>query len=151
MKKILFITLLFFTIGTLQKAHAVVIYHNGNTFVTTEKLPADEVVNGQHVNFGVAFEQFGLFWLPLWNYGEVKYALISDNEENAWILADDEVAHLKEEYNLQIAAMPSIPLWHQIGLKPVILLLIIFIIWSEVSKRRKSEDDDISQNQSTLT
>ena len=141
MKKIIISLLCLLAFSSLQHAEAkgIIIYHNGDTFKTLEQLPPEAEIDGTHVNLGVAFKQFGLFWLPLWNYGDVEYALISDNEENAWVLDGEDLAYYKTEFNLDIPDEPSIPFWTKVGLKPIVILLILFLIWGNIPSKKKEE------------
>lgn len=82
-----------FTLCAAQDIQAkdVVVYHNGPKFETLKELPADVILEGKHVNIGVAYDQFGIFWLPLWNYGTPEYSLVSDDEETAWALTSETI------------------------------------------------------------
>jgi len=141
MKKLFTVLFVLFALGASQKIEAkgVIVYHDGPTFKTIKELPQDQTIEGKHVNLGIAFEQFGLFWLPLWNYGDVKYALVTDNEEEAWEIDEETLAELKSEFNLDIADTPSIPFWHKVGLKPVVILLLILIIWGYIPSKKRRE------------
>ncbi|MDU1890987.1 MAG: hypothetical protein E6767_09880 [Dysgonomonas sp.] len=141
MKKLLLILSLLFACAIWQKADAkgVIVYHDGPKFRILKELPADQKVDGKHVNLGVAFEQFGLFWMPVWNYGETQYALVSDDEETAWSLDDEAIAHYDKEFNLNLAGAPSIPLWDKIGIKPLLVILLLLIIWGYLPSKKKDE------------
>jgi hypothetical protein len=143
MKKIIALVAILFSLMAFQEVQAkgVIIYHTGPTAEVIEKLPADFTLEeGGHVNLGVLYNQFGLFWLPVWNYGTPQYVLLSDNEDTYWDLSDEELSSLKTEYNLNIPDTPEPSLWNKIGLKPVILLLAIYFIWSAISNRNKKEE-----------
>lgn len=140
MKKLFIVLLALFAFGASQEMQAkgVIVYHDGPVFKTVKELPADRIIDGKHVNLGIAFEQFGLFWLPLWNYGEVKYALVTDDEEEAWEIDEADLSELKAELNLDVSDKPSIPLWDKIGLKPVVIILLLLIIWGNLPGRKKN-------------
>ena len=129
-------------------AKGIIVYHNGLQVSEVEKLPAEAILDGQHVNLGVSYEQFGLFWLPVWNYGEPQYVLISDDEETYWDLDEELLSGIKEEYSLDIPDTPEIPLWQKIGLKPVIILLIAFIIWGQFGNKPKEEEEETLSKES---
>ncbi len=130
--KILLLLLLFTGIAQTASAKGAIVYHTGPKGSTLEMLPADAVIDGQHVNFGVVYDQFGLFWLPLWNYGETEYALISDDENTFWSLDEETLEMVKSEYELDIPDTPSIPFWQKVGLKPVVILLFLFFILGKI-------------------
>lgn len=130
MKKAQILLLFFLLIGSAQtvSAKGLFVYHAGPKGSTIEQLPADAQVDGTHVNLGVIYEQFGLFWLPVWNYGETRYVLLSDDEETYWDMDDETLQSVKTDYSLDLPDTPEIPLWQKIGLKPVIILFLIFLI-----------------------
>ncbi|MDU1890988.1 MAG: hypothetical protein E6767_09885 [Dysgonomonas sp.] len=130
MKKILLLFFCLFLLSTSQEMQAKIIICNyGQRVRTLKELPADQKVGLEHVNIGVAFKQFGIFWLPIWNYGKVEYVLVSDDEESIWALDKKTLAYYNKEFNLSLAKTPSIPLWDKIGLKPLFLLLFFLILW----------------------
>lgn len=140
MKQLLLASLFsLFLFGFSQNASAkgALVYHNGLQVSKINDLPAEAIIDGQHVNLGVSYEQFGLFWLPVWNYGDTNYVLISDDENTYWDLDEELLTQIKEEYNLDIPDNAQIPLWQKIGLKPIIILLLLFFIWGKISGRRQ--------------
>ncbi len=144
MKKTL-LTLLF-VVGFLFTANAAqagipIFYSTGHKFVTQQALPDSVTIDGRHVNFGVSFDQFALMWVPMWNYGDTEYALISDDEENAYILDGEDLAYLKEEYGIDTEKNPSIPFWDKIGGKIIWGGVILFGIWG-FGKKGKDDDDE---------
>ncbi len=127
-----------------------IFYSNGTTFKTIHKLPDSVKIEGQHVNMGIAFDQFSIFWMPLWNYGTIQYVVVADNGETAWPLQAEELSFLKDTYKLDLKEKPSIPLGTQIGLKPVVLIIIALIIWGYLPKKKKEEEpanDESASNQ----
>lgn len=128
-KRTLLFLLFIVTISISNKAEArgVVVYHNGPTYNIAEKLPSDCEIDGEHVNLAVMYKQFGLFWLPVWNYGTPEYILLSDNENDYWNIDKETLDSIKTTYNLSISDEPSPSLWNKIGLKPVIIILVILI------------------------
>ncbi len=143
MKRLLLLLIvLCVSIGNTYQASArgIIIYGNGDELSTLEKLPTEFMNDsGEHYNFGVYYKSFSLFWLPVWNYGEYKYALVNDAEDS-WIeLSIEEAKELGEELNFEVADKPTLPLGVRIGLKPVILLLILFGLYSFISGKKKKK------------
>lgn len=141
MKKAIILLLTFFLLGISQNisAKGVIFYHTGQKISVIEELPEDAAIDGEHVNLAVSYEQFGLFWMPVWNYGETAYVLLSDDEKTYWDLDEELLQDIKKEYNLDIPDKPELPLWQKIGLKPVIILFIIFIIWGQFGGKKEEE------------
>ncbi|QIK53299.1 hypothetical protein G7050_02205 [Dysgonomonas sp. HDW5A] len=141
MKKMIVIIFALFTLCAAQdiQAKGVVVYHNGPKFETLKELPADVILEGKHVNVGVAYDQFGIFWLPLWNYGTPEYSLVSDDEETAWALTSEDIEAIKKEYNIELPENPSPSLWNKIGLKPIVILFIVWVLWGYFRKEKTDE------------
>lgn len=133
---------LFFSVQFIQ-AKGVIIYHNGPKVEVKEELPEDAFINDEHVNLGVMYNQFGLFWLPLWNYGTPQYVLINDKEDTYYDLDEEDIALLQEEYGVNLAKAPKPSLWQQIGLKPVIVLLVFFLIWGNIGGKKDEEEREV--------
>lgn len=142
-KALLLLVLLCASIGfaTPASAKGVIFYGHGETLKTLEKLPADCVIDGQHVNFGMRYESFTLFWMPVWNYGEYKYALVNDAEDTWMELTVEEAKALGKEYKFEVPDQPTLPLISQIGLKPVLALFVLYLIYSGISNRKKKEQE----------
>lgn len=119
-------------------ARGIIVYGNGEELTTLEKLPADFVnEEGEHYNFGVHYESFSLFWLPVWNYGDYKYALVNDAEDSWLELTVEEAKQLGKEMNFDVPDEPTLPLSVQIDLKPVVLILLLFSRYGAFSNLKK--------------
>lgn len=145
MKKLLlfFLMLCAFMGSTLpaSAAKGVIVYGDGEVLKTTQTLPDSCVIDDEHYNFGVRYESFSLFWLPVWNYGEYKYALINDAEDTWAELSVEEAKELGQMYNFEVADEPTLPLLTQIGLKPVILIVVALFIYGLFSRDNKEEEE----------
>lgn len=147
MKKILFLLFALFTFGATQtiEAKGVIIYHNGPQVSQVAELPEEANIDETHVNLGVMYDQFGLFWLPVWNYGNPQYVLINDSKDTYWDIDDEFVQQLKDEYTLEIPQKAEIPLFQKIGLKPIIILVILYFVWGAIKPKRKEEDTETAE------
>lgn len=122
-------------------AKGVIIYSNGEELTTIHKLPAEATFDdGSHANLGVHYKSFSIFWMPIWNYGDYKYALVNDAEDTWAELSNEEAQEIAKHFGIDLPEEPKLPLMTQIGLKPVILILIIFILYSALSPDKKEEE-----------
>lgn len=143
MNRFIFIITLFLSIYAAQNVSAkgVIFYSTGDHIEVVKELPEDMKIGKDHVNIGVAYEQFSIFWLPLWNSGEPQYVLVTDDEKNYYSLDAEQAKGLIEEFDLPQNPKPSF--WNQVGLKPIAIFIILLIIWSyyddyKEKKRAKS-------------
>jgi len=128
-----------FTVNTVL-AKGVVFYSNGEKIEVKKELPDTAILDNQHVNLGVMYEQFSIFWIPVWNYGEVKYVLISDNKNTYYDLETEDLEDVKAMFELDIPEKPSIGFWNKIGGKLVwiVVILVVFVGWP--FKKRNNAD-----------
>ena len=145
MKKVILTFALFgvlFFYGNNASAKGVIIYSNGEKIEVAKKLPKDVIINNEHVNLGVMYEQFAIFWIPMWNYGEVKHVLINDKENTYYDLDEEGVKALKDEFNVEVPKKASIGFWNKIGGKIVWLIIIIAAGAGYLMTRKDKDDED---------
>lgn len=130
MKRFILAILILLGIGSFEKAEAkgVIVYGIGETVSMVQELEEDCTIDDEHVNLGVMYEQFSLFWMPIWNYGDVSYVLVNDKEDTYWELDDEMIETLKTEFNVNLDEAADIPFWTKVGGKPIIILLILFLV-----------------------
>lgn len=145
MKKfILFLAVFCLSIAAAPKASAkgLIIYSNGEELKTLHELPEEaKMDDGTHVNLGVHYESFSLFWMPVWNYGEYKYALVNDAEDTYEELTSEEAQEIGKKFGIDVPAEPSLPLLSQIGLKPIIILGLLIWVFSLFSGKDEEEQE----------
>jgi hypothetical protein len=144
MKKVIFTFSLFFALffaANTAKAGIPIIYSSGEKIDVAKELPDDALIDGQHVNLGVMYEQFAIFWIPIWNYGETKFVLVNNNNDLYYDLTEEDIEILKTEFNVDVPKKPTIDFWNKIGGKLVWVAIILIGggIWLAV---RKSNDDE---------
>lgn len=152
MKRLLFLLAVFcLSIAQAPKASAkgIIFYSNGETLKTLHELPADAQIDGTHVNLGMRYECFSIFWIPLWNYGEYQYALVNDAEDTWVELSDEEVQAIAEQYNLELPKTPELPLMSQIGLKPVVIIVVLLLIYGQFSGKKDEEEAEAEEAESS--
>lgn len=119
-----------------SQAKGIIFYGNGPEVTKVKDLPMTEefalvAENGQvyHANLGVMHDEFSLFWVPIWNYGDMKYVLYTDtkigNVDYTYVdLSPSDVAYLQSQFG-GIPTEPELPFWNAFGGKLIILGLII--------------------------
>lgn len=132
------------------QARARITYGNGPEFQELQVLPDSVEIDGCHVNYGVTFEQFSLFTVPIWNYGTVEYALFAEDNNTIYSMDDEDLAYLVEEYKVPVGltTLGQLSFWNKIGGKLVVLaVLLIFgaIYWFTKHNRDQKEEQDSEQ------
>lgn len=142
MKRIILAMMLLLGIGVAQQVEArgVIVYGAGPTTSQIKELPSEVKINDQHVNLGVVYDQFSLFWIPLWNYGEVNFAFVNDKEDTYWEVDESDLEYLKTEFNVEVPQEASIPFWTQVGGKPIVVILILFLLYGFFSKKEEEPE-----------
>ena len=142
MKKIfllLLIGLCFSIVRVEAKGGIPILYSNGEEIEKLLDLPhKDEFEiqanngNWYHANLGIMHEQFSVFWIPLFNYGEEKYVLYTDTKigdyDYTYVELDkDDIAYIQSEVD-GVPTDPELPFWDAWGGK-LLVLAIIGIFW----------------------
>ena len=128
-KVILALTLfgaLFFTANTVS-AKGVIFYSLGEKFDIAQKLPDNFKIDGNHVNLGIMYKQFSVFWIPVWNYGETTYVFINDKEDGYYDVDAEDIETLKTKFNVTVPEKPTLSFWNKIGGKLVCLVIILVL------------------------
>ena len=145
MKKTILTISLFIAIffSAISVSANVIIYSNGEKVEVVKELPEDAVLDGEHVNLGVMYNQFSIFWIPMWNYGETKYVLLNDAKDTYYDLDAEDLEMLRSEFNIKISDKPSIGFWNKIGGKIIWILVIALVIFVYWVTRKDNEDAEI--------
>lgn len=148
MKKVLLLLVFCLSISWAPKTFAkgIIFYSKGETLKILHELPEEaKLDDGTHVNLGMRYECFSIFWIPLWNYGDYQYVLVNDAEDTYAELSDQEVTEIAKKFNLDLPKTPQLPLMSQIGLKPIVLIIILFGIYSRWFAGK--DDEEVSQEE----
>jgi hypothetical protein len=145
MKK--FVTILLFAtafcfVSNSVSAKGVIIYSNGEKIEVAQTLPDSITIDEQHINLGVMYEQFSIFWIPMWNYGETKYVFINEKKDTYYDLQEEDLEYLRSEYGVKIPETPSICFWNKIGGKLIWLAVIAACIYGYFLTRKDDKDED---------
>lgn len=135
---------------SIQQSHAglPILYGNGLEFEQLSTLPDSVTVEGNHVNFGLSFDQFALFYIPIWNYGDVEYAVYAEGNNTVYPLEEDELEYLLEEYNLTVEDDPQLSFWNRVGGKLTLIGALLAILVFTLYRRAKNEaeqEQDIAE------
>ena len=133
---------LFFTANTVS-AKGIIIYSNGEKIEVIKKLPADATIDDTHVNLGVMYDQFSIFWVPIWNYGETKYVFINDKENTYYDVTAEDIEILKTDFDVNIPEKPSIGFWNKTGGKLILGIVIAGAIFGWWITRKDDEEAEI--------
>jgi len=131
-------------------AKGVIIYSNGEKIELAKELPADVTIDGTHVNLGVMYDQFAIFWIPMWNYGETKFVLVNDKKNTYWDVDEETIEILKTDFNVEISEKPTIGFWNKIGGKLIWGALILLAIWGWWSSRNDEDEDDVKETEEAV-
>ncbi len=151
MKKLL-LSLVFgvaLTLVSIPVAHGMIIYSTGEQMDIFQKLPAEfEFDDGDHMNLGVMYSQFSIFWIPVWNYGETKWVWSNDaadayNDD----VSEEELELLRTELGYDIPDEPRIGFWNRIGGKLVWTAVILFVVLFGRNKKKDDEEYPMARNE----
>lgn len=106
-------------------ARVSVLYGNGPEFQQMFNLP-DSLKSeaGNPLEFGVGFEQFSVFYVPIWNYGTTEYAVYDATARMIYSLDEEDVLTFKEEYGWELPTKPELSFWNRLGGKLILLAVL---------------------------
>jgi len=111
---------------------------------TVKYLPLDsgfETETGEPLNVGYKYEQFNLFWIPIWNK-EGEYCFTNASEDTYFDMNIMDKALLTTTYpNLDLTESP-LGFWSRIGGKLFILLLLGFSFYGIFLKLKEPSDKE---------
>lgn len=123
-----------------SSAKGFVVYGNDPVITKVLDLPMNEEFTviaddgkAYHADLGVMYDEFSLFWVPIWNYGDKKYVLFTDTKvgeyDNTYVdLTSEDVAYLQSQFG-GIPTEPELPFWNAFGGKLILLLLLVIGIF----------------------
>lgn len=128
------------------EARVTILYGNGPEFEQMYDLP-DSLTSeaGNPLEFGVAFDQFSLFYVPIWNYGETEYAVYDRKAQTIYTLDEEDLAAFKEEYGWELPEKPGLSFWNRFGGKLILVVVLVALggIW--MWKNAGSEETEEQQ------
>ncbi|MCL1943804.1 MAG: hypothetical protein FWF54_09700 [Candidatus Azobacteroides sp.] len=133
---------LFFTANSVS-ARGIIVYSNGEKIEVVKNLPDSVIIDGKHVNLGVMYKQFSVFWIPMWNYGETKSVLVNDKEDIYYDLTAEDVEMLKIGFNIDVPQEPVIGFWNKIGGKIVWGVVILAVICGCLITRKDDKEAEV--------
>ncbi|MCW3465977.1 hypothetical protein [Chitinophaga nivalis] len=145
MKKTILLSLII-TLGTINYVSAkakIPLCIPCQTLQTIEELPTGAEIQklaGQKVNLSYINDEYGFFWIPVWN-ANGRYVL-SDISNNTFLEIDEQAARLlkeKHDFSIETAGNP-LSFWKKIGGKLVFLSIILLLIWGNVSSKNKKKE-----------
>lgn len=146
MKRFLLLFLAVFALASSENvltAKTVIHYSNGPHCEIFKELPDSMMIGNEHVDFGIMYKQFSISSMPLWNYGDVEYVFLSGDKKSYWTTDDEDLNYLRNELNIEIPEKASPSLWNKIGMKPLVVLMLMYLCWKYFIKK-EDEDDNVS-------
>lgn len=119
-------------------AKGVIFYNAGDDIIKVVDLPMRDEFKLQaqdgkwyHANLGILHEQFSIFWIPLWNYGEERYVLYSDVKVGEYDftyydLSKEDISYIQSLVG-GVPSTPEIPFWDMMGGK-ILAGLVLFLL-----------------------
>ena len=128
------------SMSNAQAARVPIMYVSGPEFEEIGPLP-DSILSDDDnkMFFGLEFEQFSIFYVPLWNTGEVKYALYDEVAQTIYSYEHADVKVIAEEFGFTIEETPTLSFWNRIGGKLVALIIILGVLYATFVFKPKTE------------
>jgi len=138
----------------IKAGHIPFFYSYGETIDKVLNLPNTETFEFEygdglyHGDLGVKYNQFCLFWIPLFNYGEKRYVLFNKRKDDyIYVVLDyNDIKYLQEEYgSSMIPTSPKLSFWNEWGGK-ILGLFILLLGWIFIKSYSKEETKILEDN-----
>ena len=134
MKKLIFAGLFLLSLN----AHAgIVIFGFGGGHQKIVDLPKVEAyqIDGKHVDIGATYDDFNLFFMPVWQWNKQFCLVIEGNSKSYYPITGEKLAALAKEANVELPSKIKLDFWNEWGGKLVILSGILAMFLFGQSKK----------------
>ena len=143
--------------ATTAQSRGFFFFSWGTEIYIVKELPEDYKIKtaeyGEiHTNLGVAYNEFSLFWIPLWNWDVEKYILLPDNYETldkgkyVFYNIDAEEFRYVQQMVGDLPETPKLSFWRSYGGKliflPFVLLFLIALFTPSTNKEETKESNN---------
>ena len=143
-----------FCVNTAQSKGIPLFFNWGTEICVVKEMPDDYMIQTTdygviHVNLGVAYNEFSLFGIPLWNWDVEKYILLPDNydslDKGNYVFYNIDAEELRRIKQLvgDLPETPELSFWRSYGGKliflPFIILLLIGLFTPSNNTERKKQ------------
>ncbi len=143
----------FLTCANTTQAKGFFFFSWGQEIYQVKELPKDYTIQTEehgrtHVNLGVIYNEFSIFWIPIWNWDVDTYVLLPDNSDDLYYNIDKETYSEIRHIVGDLPANPKLSFWRSIGGKLVAFPLILFLLYllSPSSNKREQESQEIKSS-----
>ena len=141
-----------FCINTAQ-SRGILFFGWGSEIYTIKELPEDYLIQTKeygeiHANLGVAYKEFSLFWIPIWNWDVNEYILLPDNfkslDKGKYVFYNIDAGELRRIQQLvgDLPETPKLSFWRSFGGKLVFLPFILLILYGLFAPSTNSEETE---------
>ena len=144
---------LFFVFGVnAAQSKGIPLFLNWGTEVfVVKEMPEDYMIRTTdygviHVNLGVAYDEFSIFGIPLWNWNVEKYILLPDNYDSlddgnyVFYHVDAEELRRAEQFVGDLPETPELSFWRSYGGKLIFLPFILLILYGLFTPSNNTEE-----------
>lgn len=151
--RVVICSLFFLTCANTTQAKGFFFFSWGQEIYQVKELPKDYTIQTEehgrtHVNLGVIYNEFSIFWIPIWNWDVDTYVLLPDNSDDLYYNIDKETYSEIRHIVGDLPANPKLSFWRSIGGKLVAFPLILFLLYllSPSSNKREQESQEIKSS-----
>lgn len=151
--RVVICSLFFLICANTTQAKGFFFFSWGQEIYQVKELPKDYTIQTEehgrtHVNLGVIYNEFSIFWIPIWNWDVDTYVLLPDNSDDLYYNIDKETYSEIRHIVGDLPANPKLSFWRSIGGKLVAFPLILFLLYllSPSSNKREQESQEIKSS-----
>ncbi|WP_299781207.1 hypothetical protein [uncultured Formosa sp.] len=138
-KKVILFSFLIFGI-TSSYAKVKIPFGKKEVITIVSELPDNDMYktaenSNEYLDLATIHEEFNVAWiLPLWITQDPRLVLYNEKTETYYDVSNEEMTAILKDNNITKEDVLKVPFYNKYGGKAILLLLIILIIWSNLSK-----------------
>ncbi|MBO6216800.1 MAG: hypothetical protein J6N73_04035 [Prevotella sp.] len=136
--RVVICSLFFLICANTTQAKGFFFFSWGQEIYQVKELPKDYTIQTEehgrtHVNLGVIYNEFSIFWIPIWNWDVDTYVLLPDNydtlEKGSYVfynIDNEQLREIRQKVG-DLSDKPELSFWRSIGGKLLVAFLLLFL------------------------
>lgn len=152
-------SLFFLACANTTQAKGFLFFSWGTEVYQVHELPENYTIQTTeygtiHVNLGVVYDEFSIFWIPTWNWNVDTYVLLPDNydtlDKGKYVFYNIDAEELSKIHQIvgDLPEKPKLSFWRSIGGKlitfPLILLCLYGLLPASNKDKKETEKEESS-------
>ena len=152
-------SLFFLACANTTQAKGFLFFSWGTEVCQVHELPKDYMIETSeygkiHVNIGVIYDEFSIFWIPTWNWNVDTYVLLPDNYDTLnkgnyvfYNIDKEELSKIRQMVG-DLPEKPELSFWRSIGGKLITFPVILYFLFLLLSPSKNDKENNVQEEAS---